>query len=46
MVKKYIKKYGLPLVIVGGVGKLISITLVFVVWGHWFGGLMHLTVPV
>ena len=40
MVKKYIKKYGLPLVIVGGVGKLISITLVFVVWGHWFGGLM------
>ena len=36
MLKKYIKKYGLPLVIIGGLGKLTSIICVFGIYGHWF----------
>ena len=40
MIKKYIKKYGLPLVIIGGLGKLTSIILVFGVYGHWFSTLL------
>jgi len=49
VIKKYIKKYGLPLVILGGLGKLTSIILVFGVFGHWFGTLLpseseHITI--
>ena len=40
MIKKYVKKYGLPLVIVGILGKITSIILVFGVFGHWFGTLL------
>jgi UPF0755 protein len=40
VIKKYIKKYGLPLVILGGVGKLTSIICVFGIYGHWFGTLL------
>ena len=40
MLKKYIKKYGLPLVIIGGLGKLTSIILVFGIYGHWCGTLL------
>ena len=40
MIKKYIKKYGLPVVIVGILGKITSIILVFGVFGHWFGTLL------
>lgn len=40
MIKKYIKKYGLPLVIIGGLGKLTSIILVFGIYGHWFSTLL------
>ena len=49
MIKKYIKKYGLPVVIVGILGKITSIILVFGVFGHWFGTLLpseseHITI--
>ncbi|MBT5147534.1 MAG: endolytic transglycosylase MltG [Flavobacteriales bacterium] len=40
MLKKYINKYGLPLVIVGLLGKLTSIIFVFGIYGHWFSTLM------
>ena len=40
MLKKYIKKYGLPLVIIGGLGKLTSIICVFGIYGHWFGTML------
>jgi UPF0755 protein len=40
VIKKYIKKYGLPLVIIGGLGKLTSIILVFGIYGHWFSTLL------
>ena len=40
MLKKYIKKYGLPLVIIGGLGKLTSIICVFGIYGHWFSTLL------
>ena len=40
MFKKYIKKYGLPLVIIGVVGKLTSIICVFGIYGHWFVSLL------
>ena len=40
MLKKYIKKYGLPLVILGGLGKLASIISVFGIYGHWFVSLL------
>jgi len=49
VIKKYIKKYGLPVVIVGILGKITSIILVFGVFGHWFGTLLpseseHITI--
>ena len=40
MLKKYIKKYGLPLVIIGGLGKLTSIVCVFGIYGHWFSTML------
>jgi len=40
MLKKYIKKYGLPLVIIGGLGKLTSIICVFGIYGHWFSTML------
>jgi UPF0755 protein len=40
VIKKYIKKYGLPLVILGILGKLTSIILVFGIYGHWFSALL------
>ena len=40
MLQKYIRKYGLPLVIIGGLGKLTSIICVFGIYGHWFGTLL------
>ena len=40
MLKKYIKKYGLPLVIIGGLGKLTSIICVFGIYGHCFSTML------
>ena len=49
MIKKYIKKYGLPVVIIGGLGKLTFYILVFGLYGHWFVSLLpseseHITI--
>ena len=40
MFKKYIEKYGLPLVIVGVLGKITSLLLVVVLYGHWYGNIL------